>query len=437
LEWPLFLLILFGSLLILMLMGIPVAFSFLVVIILGAPMIWGLGPGMSQVILSMSDSLMNFALLPLPLFILMGEVIFQSKIAPDMIDALDKWIGRLPGRLSIMAVAGGALFSTLTGTSLASTAMLGETLIPEMEERGYKKPMSIGPILGSGGLALMIPPSALAVLLGAVGEISIGRILIAIIGPGLLMAILYGGYIIIRCILQPSIAPAYQVESTPLSKKLIHFVKYILPVGFIIFAVVGVIYAGIATPTEAAATGALSCFLFSLVQGRLTWDVMKKSMTGTLRITVMVFMIITGSQIFSQILAYSGAVNGLTEFVLGLPTHRMLILLGMQVVLLMLGMFMNAQSIMMITLPVFMPVVYALEFEPVWFAVIYLLNMEMASTTPPFGLALFVMKGVAPKGTTMADIWSAAMPFLLLDVLAMAIIIIFPQTALWLVQMMH
>jgi tripartite ATP-independent transporter DctM subunit len=420
-----------------MLMGIPVAFSFLVVIILGAPMTWGLGPGMSQVILSMSDSLMKFSLIPIPLFILMGDVIFHSKIAPDMIDALDKWIGRVPGRLSIMAVAGGALFSTLTGTSLASTAMLGETLIPEMQKRGYKKPMSIGPILGSGGLALMIPPSALAVLLGAVGEISIGRILIAIIGPGILMAILYGGYIIIRCIFQPSIAPAYQVESTPFSEKLIHFVKYILPVGVIIFAVVGVIYAGIATPTEAAATGALSCFLFSLVQGRLTWDVVKKSMTGTLRIMVMVFMIITGSQLFSQILAYSGAVNGLTEFILGLPTHRILILLAMQFVLLVLGMFMNAQSIMMITLPVFMPVVYALEFEPVWFAVIYLLNMEMASTTPPFGLALFVMKGVAPKGTTMADVCRAAMPYLLLDVLAMAIIIIFPQTAMWLVHTMH
>ena len=435
-DWPVFLLILFGSLLLLMVMGIPVAFSFLAVIIVGAPMIWGLGPGMSQVILSLSDSLMNFALLPLPLFILMGEVVFHSNIAPKMIDTLDKWIGRVPGRLSIMAVAGGALFSTLTGTSLASTAMLGGTLIPEMEKRGYRKPMSVGPILGSGGLALMIPPSALAVLLGAIAEISIGRILIAIIVPGLLIAVLYGGYIIIRCIFQPSIAPAYQVDFTPLSEKIIAFTKHILPVGAIIFMVVGVIYAGIATPTEAAATGALSCFIFSLIQRSLTWDVVKKSMTATLRITVMVFMIIAGSQIFSQILAYSGAVNGLTEFILGLPTHRVLILLAMQVVLLLLGMFMNAQSIMMITLPIFMPVVYALDFEPVWFAVIYLLNMEMASTTPPFGLALFVMKGVAPKGTTMADICRAAVPFLLLDAIGMALIIIFPQMALWLVQTM-
>jgi tripartite ATP-independent transporter DctM subunit len=435
-EWHLFLLILFGSILFLMLMGIPVAFSFLAVIIVGAPMIWGLGPGMAQVILSLSGSLMNFALLPLPLFILMGEVVFHSNIAPRMIDTLDKWIGRVPGRLSLMAVAGGALFSTLTGTSLASTAMLGGTLIPEMEKRGYKKPMSLGPILGSGGLALMIPPSALAVLLGAIAEISIGSILIAIVLPGLLLAVLYGGYIVIRCILQPSIAPVYQVESTPLPEKITAFIKNILPVGFIIFLVVGVIYAGIATPTEAAATGALGCFIFSLIQRSLTWGVVKKSMTGTLKITLMVFMIIAGSQMFSQIMAYSGAVWGLTDFVLGLPTHRILILLAMQVVLLLLGMFMNAQSIMMITLPIFMPVVTALEFEPVWFAVIYLLNMEMASTTPPFGLALFVMKGVSSKGTTMLDISRAAIPFLLLDVLAMALIIIFPGIALWLVQSM-
>ncbi|MFC1868810.1 TRAP transporter large permease subunit, partial [Thermodesulfobacteriota bacterium] len=341
-EWSLFLLILFGSLMFLMLIGIPVAFSFLIIIVVGAPMIWGLGPGMSQVILSISDSLMNFALLPLPLFILMGEVAFQSKIAPDMISALDKWIGRVPGRLSLMAVAAGTLFSTLTGTSLASTAMLGGSLIPEMEKRGYKKSMSIGPILGSGGLALMIPPSNLAVFLGAIGEISIGRILIAIIVPGLLMGVLYGGYIVLRCIMQPALAPAYQIELPPLSEKLFAFVKHILPLGFIIFMVVGVIYAGIATPTEAAGTGALSCFLYSLLKGRLTWDVVKKSMAGSLRITTMIFMIVAGAQLFSQMLAYSGAVYGLTEFVLSIPVHRILILLSMQVILLLLGMFMNA-----------------------------------------------------------------------------------------------
>ena len=435
-EWYLFLIILFGSLLVTMFLGIPVAFGFLIIILVGAPLTWGFAPGMSQVILSISDNLMNFSLLPIPLFILMGEVIFHSQIAPSMIDALDKWIGRLPGRLALMAVGAGMLFSTLTGTSIASTAMLGGTLIPDMEKRGYQKPMSIGPILGSGGLALLIPPSGLAVLLGAIGEISIGRILIAIIIPGIILGLLMAAYIVIRCILQPSLAPPYQVDSTPLSEKLMATVKYILPVGFIIFMVIGVIYAGIATPTEAAATGALGCFIFSLVTGRLSWEVTKKSLKGTLSVTVMILIIVSTSDIFSQIMSYSGAVNSLVDFVLSLPAHRMIILIGMQIILVLLGMFMNAQAIMMITLPVFMPVVQVLEFDTIWFAVIYLINMEMASMTPPFGMALFVMKGVAPMDTSMKDIWTASIPFLLLQIVTMAIIMIFPGTALWLVHSM-
>ena len=436
-AWYLFLLILFGSLLALMMLGIPVAFAFLIIVIVGAPLMWGIAPGLTQIMFSIVDNLMNFSLLPIPLFILMGEIIFHSKIAPAMIDALDKWIGRLPGRLSLMSVGAGMLFSTLTGTSIASTAMLGGTLIPEMENRGYKKPMSIGPILGSGGLALLIPPSGLAVLLGAIGEISIGRILIGIIIPGVILGLLIAGYIIIRCILQPALAPPYRVEATPLSEKLRATAKYILPVGFIIFMVIGVIYAGIATPTEAAATGALGCYLFALVTGRLTWEVAIKSLKGTLRVTVMILMIVSTSDVFSQIMSYSGAVNGLVDFVLAIPADRMIILIGMQVILLMLGMFMNAQAIMMVTLPIFMPVVQVLEFNTIWFAVIYLINMEMASMTPPFGLALFVMKGVAPRDTTMSDIWGAAVPFLLLQALTMAIIMIFPDTALWLVRSMR
>ena len=436
-EWYLLLLLLFSSLLLLMLLGIPVAFGFLIIVIVGASLMWGIAPGMTQIMFSISDNLMNFSLLPIPLFILMGEVIFHAKIAPAMIDALDKWIGRLPGRLSLMSVGAGVLFSTLTGTSIASTAMLGGTLIPEMENRGYKKPMSIGPILGSGGLALLIPPSGLAVLLGAIGEISIGRILIGIVIPGIILALLMAGYIIMRCLIQPSLAPPYQVGATPLSERLSATVKYILPVGFIIFMVIGVIYVGIATPTEAAATGALGCYLFALVTGRLTWDVIKKSLKGTLRVTVMILMIVSTSDIFSQIMSYSGAVNGLVDFVLNVPAHRMIILIGMQFVLLLLGMFMNVQAIMMITLPIFMPVVGVLEFNTIWFAVIYLINMEMASMTPPFGLALFVMKGVAPQDTTMSDIWKAAVPFLLLQAVTMAIVMIFPDTALWLVKTMH
>lgn len=436
-DWYFSLLLLFCGILFLMIIGVPVAFSFLTVVIISAPLIWGLEGGMSQAVLSLCDSLMNFSLLPIPLFILMGEIVFNANIAPQMIEALDKWIGRVPGRLSIIAVAAGVLFSTLTGTSLASTAMLGGSLVPEMVNRGYKKSMSIGPILGSGGLALMIPPSGLAVLLGAIGEISIGRILMAIIIPGLIMAVLYGGYIIFRCIMQPSLAPPYDVPPVPASEKMMSLVRYILPVAFIVFMVVGVIYVGAATPTEASATGAFSCLLYALVLGRLKRVVVVKSLIGTMKITVMIFMIVSASQLFSQIIAYTGAAGGLSDFVLGIDAHRIVILLGIQCVVFILGMFMNAQAIMMITLPVFMPVIYTLKFDPVWFAVIFLLNIEMASTTPPFGLGLFVMKGVAPKGTTMGDIIRSAVPFLVLDVVAIAVIIIFPGTALWLVETMR
>jgi tripartite ATP-independent transporter DctM subunit len=412
-------------------MGMPVALSFFAVIIVGAPMLWGFGPGMSQFIHSISNSLMNFALLPIPLYVLMGEVIFHSRIAPDMIDALDKWIGKLPGRLSLMSVGAGTLFAAMTGTSIASTAMLGKALVPEMEKREYHPSMSIGPILGSGGLAIMIPPSTLAVLMCAVGDISVGQTLLAITIPGVMMAALYAGYIIIRCVFNSSLAPAYSVEHSPLSEKLTSFAKYILPVGFIIFMVVGVIYAGIATPTEAAGTGALGCFMFSLSHRRLNLDVIIKTMRGTVRVTAMIYLIVAGSDLFSQMLAYSGAVGGLSEFALRFPEHKFLLFVAMQAVVFLLGMFMNSLSIMMITLPIYMPVIQVLGFNPVWFGVMYLINIETGSLTPPFGMGLFVMKGVAPEKTTMTDIWLAAIPYILLNLFAIVLIYVFPRIALW------
>ena len=310
--------------------------------------------------------------------------------------------------------------------------MLGSTLVPEMEKRGYKKAMTLGPILGSGGLAMMIPPSGLAILLAAIGEFSIGRLLIAIIIPGILMAALYTTYIIGRCFLQPSIAPPYEVPPTTVYQKLLTTARYILPLGFIVFLVVGVILLGVATPTEAAATGTLGTFILAAVYGRLNWKMVKKSFIGTIEMTGMVLLIISGARAYGQIIAYSGASTGLAEFAISLAITPILIIIVMQVVLLILGMFMSVVAIMMITLPLFVPIVFALGFDPVWFAVIYLINIEMATTSPPFGLNLFVMKGVAPPGTTMGDIYLAALPFLYCDVIAMGLIIAFPKVALWL-----
>jgi len=435
-EWYLALAIIVGIFVVLLLIGMPVAFSFLLVNLIGVILWWGGTAGLSQFILSILGSVTTFALIPVPMFILIGGVMFHTGMAPRAIDALDQWLGRLPGRLSLLAVGGGTVFATLSGSAVAGTAMLGSVLVPDMERRGYKKPMSLGPILGSGGLSIMIPPSALGVLLACLAKISVGAILVAIIFPGLLMAILYTAYIIIRCRLQSHLAPAYEVPSIPLAKKSADFARYVLPLAIIVFLVIGVVFLGLATPSEAAAMGAFGSFILAACYGKLNWEAVKKSVGTTLHITVMMLMIFTGSVAFSQILAFTGATVGLCELATALPLTPMMLLVVMQVTLLAMGTFMEPLAIMMVTLPIYMPIIHAVGFNPLWFGVIMLLNMEMATTSPPFGLGLFAMKGVAPPDTTMKDIYLAALPFLGCDLIAMIAMMFFPPLSLWLPSMM-
>ena len=375
-EWQLAFLLILGSLVVLMATGMPVAFSFMTVNLMGVFIFFGGETGLRQLILSIYTSVTTFALLPVPLFVLMGEVMFQSGIAPRMMDALDKWLGRLPGRLSLLTVGAATMLSTMSGSSLGTTAMLGALLVPEMEKRGYKKPMSIGPILGSGGLAIIIPPSALAVLLASLAYVSIGKLLIAGVIPGIIIAFFYAGYISIRCLLQPSLAPSYVVTPPPLSEKLVATARDILPLGFIVFMVLGLIFLGIATPTEAAATGAVGAAILALVYRRLNWDVVKRSVLSATQIAILTLMIITGSTAFSQILAGSGASKGMVDFMVSFPLAPIVLIIIMQLVLLVLGCFMDVVSMIMITLPIYMPIVNALGFNPVWFALLMLINMS-------------------------------------------------------------
>lgn len=435
-EWWLVLVVLIGGLLLVMSAGLPVAFAFLLVTTIGAYFWWGGEIGLHQLGLSIFESLTTFAYLPIPLFILMGEVLFFSGTATNMIDAIDNWLGRLPGRLGLLAVGAGVLLSVLTGLSSSSCAILAGQLTPEMEKRGYKKPMSLGPILGSGGLALMIPPSALAVFVAAVGQISIGRLLIAIIIPGVLMAVLYATYIIIRCWLQPSIAPPYEPPPTPLSAKILLIVRYVLPVGIVIFLVTGVIFLGIATPSEAAATGAVGSFLLATLYRKLNWEVVKKTFLATIEISIMMFVIIASAKAFSQILAFSGATRGLISLVTDLPLAPILLIAVMQVILIFLGMFIPPTAVTLIAMPFFMPIIYAFYLSPVWFGVLFVLNLEMGVTTPPYGMNLFVMKSLAPPDTTMGDCIRAALPFLVCDSIVMIVLLLFPSIVLWLPGLM-
>jgi len=430
-AWPLALLLILGSVLFMMATGMPLAFCFILVNLMGAFLFWGGGIGVEQLVINMAGSLTLFALLPVPLFVLMGEVLFQTGTAPLIIDAIDKWLGRIPGRLSLVAVGAGTVIGFLSGASMASVAMLGSTLVPEMEKRGYKNPMSLGPILAAGALDVMIPPSGLAVLMCAIGVISVGKLLIAIIMPGLLMAAFYAVYIVIRAQLQPSLAPPYETPPISLSEKLISTARYILPTTFVIFMVIGVMMLGVVTPTEAAGTGALASFILVAFYGRLNWETAKKSFVATFKVTVMLFMIICGASTFAQNLAYTGATRGFIELAVGLPVPPIVVVIIMQIIMLILGCFMDTVGIMMITLPIYVPVLQALHFDLVWFGAIMLLNLEMAIVTPPYGTALFTLKGVVPKAP-MGDIYKAGLPFLGMNLIVMALMIAFPPISLWL-----
>lgn len=431
-EWWLVLLLILGSLVVLFLIGVPIAFAFLFINVVGAYLLWGHIVGLNQLILSIMRSVTVFALLPVPLFILMGEIMFNFNVAPKMIDAIDNWLGKIPGRLSLLAVLAGVIFATMSGSSLAGCATLGETLVPEMERKGYDKNFSLGSIMSSGTLAAMIPPSALGVLLASLAQISVGDFLIAIIIPGLIMASLFGAYIVIRSILQPNIAPKYElVSKLSVREKVIATFKYVVPLSIIIFLVIGLIFLGVATPTEAAALGTLGCFFLAITYSGWNWLYMKKSIYGSTSITVMMFMILTGAAGFSQIMAFTGATQGLIEFATSFHFSAIVYVLIMQAILMIMGAFMEPLSILMITIPIFMPIIKTMHVNPLWFSVLMLINMEMATITPPFGLVLFTMKAVAP-GYTMEDIYKASFPFVVLDVASIIILMLFPTFILFL-----
>lgn len=435
-NWEIALLLVFGGMIFMLITGIPVAFAFLSVVLVGAYTLFGGIRGLEQVILSIVSTLATFTLLPIVMFILMGDLMVQSGIGMKVIDVLNKWLGRVPGRLAILSVMAGTLLATLTGASMASVATLGSVLVPEMRKRGYHSSMIMGPILGSGGLAIMIPPSSLAIILGAIGEISIGRILVAIIVPGVVMAVIYCAYIVILCSAKPHLAPSYDFTSTPLNEKIIELVKYVLPTGIIIFLVIGLIFFGVAGPSESAAGGVIGMLFLLLVYNRFKWAVLKASMRDTLKITGMIFMIIAGSQVYSQILSFSGATQGMIEASSQLNLPPILVVILMQMVVMIMGCFMDPVGILLITLPIFMPVIRSLGLSDVWFATILLLNIEVAMITPPFGMCLFVMKGVVGEAATMAEVYRSSLPFIGLQVLILLLLILFPSVVLWLPSIM-
>jgi len=431
-DWASSLTLMLGVLCGLMALGLPVAFAFLTVNALGAVVFLGGEAGLVQMTRNSMASVNSFALVPIPLFLLMGEILFHTGVALKAIDAIERLFTRLPGRLSIVSVVGGTIFSSLSGSTIANTAVLGSVLMPEMLKRGYHPTLAMGPIMATGSIAMLIPPSALAVLLGSLAGISISGLLLAGILPGLLMSVTFLGYVAIRCWNNPDLAPAYDVDRLSARERWRPFLIYVVPLFSIFVVVVGSILGGFATPTESAALGCVASFCAACAYRAVTIENMIRALRETAKISVMILFIIAASITFSQILAFSGATNGLLRVIEALGVEAMLLLLAMLLILLFLGAFMDQVSMVMITLPFFMPLAMTIGLDLLWFGVLMLVVMEISFKTPPFGLLLYVMKGVAPPHITMGQVYWAAMPFIGLELMILALIVLVPEIATWL-----
>ena len=433
-DWVGSLLILFALLLVGLASGLPVAFTFFGISFGGLYFLFG-PVAFSLIAAHTFASVALFAFIPIPLFVFMGEVLLRSGLAGETIDGADRWIGRVPGRLSVSTVAGGTVLSTLSGSSMAAVAMLGSTLLPEMTRKKYQPEMSVAPILAAGGLAVLIPPSAVAVLLGALAKVSIAKLLIAGIIPGLLLALVYVLYFVGRAMLQPKLAPPSTDIDVSWSARL-RTLWLLIPLGLLIMVVTGFIFFGIATPSEAAAMGALAAVVLARIFGRMNWQVIRDALMSTVTTSTMVLLVIAGSSAYAQVLGATGATSKLVAVVTALPLAPILMVIGMQAVVLVLGCFIDGVSIMLITLPIFMPIIATLGLDPIWFSVLILIQIELAGITPPFGLLLFVLKGVRPELRTR-DIYRSVIPIVIMQFFVAGLVMGFPELATILPSLMN
>lgn len=422
-----------GLVVLLMLLGAPVAVAFLATNVVGAFIFMGGLAGIDQLARNSISSVITFSLTPIPLFLLMGEVLFQTGLAVKVIDGFDRLIHRVPARLSVVAVVAGTAFSAISGSTIATTAMLGRSLTPVMLKKNYHPSLAMGPIIAIGGVDMLIPPSALIVVFGSLANISITQLLFAGIVPGLILAFTFVAYIIAKAVLQPNSAP--QNEGAPLYvgwEKYRPFVVYVLPLMSIFVVVIGAMSTGLATPTEAAALGAAATILLAIAYRALTWKNLSTSLKGTVHVSGIVLFIIVGATAFSQILGFSGATNGFLGRVGEFNLSPSMLLVVMILILLVLGCFVDQISMMLLTLPFFMPLIISAGVDQVWFGVLFLIAMQLGLMTPPFGLLLFTMKSVLPPSVLMSDVFMAAMPFVLISVCMLIAVYFVPGLATWL-----
>lgn len=424
-NWMVLLVAFFSGLLILMTLRIPVAIAMLSINLLVAIFLFDFAPALRLMSGAMYRGMTSFLLVPVPLFILMGEILFRCGVATRALGALNALLRRVPSRLTLVATGSGTLLGLLSGSTIANTAVLGATLLPEMREKGYSKHLSMGSILASGGLAMIIPPSALAVLWAAIANVPVGPLLIAGLIPGLLMAVGYGVINIVWGLLGG--APPNDVqERLPARVVASIVVRDLLPLGIIVVLVIGTIFYGIATPSESAAFGVVGAMTLALTMGDRSVRSLIVALRRAIEVSGMLFFLVLAAQLFSQIMSFTGATTGFVSFFLAFGGSEYALLALMLAIVLFLGLFLEQVSIMLVTAPFFMPLVALQGWDPVWFSIVILIALQIALTTPPFGMSLFVMKAAAPPDTRLVDVYKSVVPYVASDILVIVVIVAFP-----------
>jgi tripartite ATP-independent transporter DctM subunit len=414
--------------LVLMFLRVPVAFSLITVGFVGYYLVVGYKPAMNVITNTFYSNFSNYNLSAVPLFILMGYFAHYTGIVNDLFDTCRKWIGHTKGGLIQATILGGASFGAISGSSFASTATLSKICIPAMLNHGVDRRLAYGTVASVGPLASMIPPSVLMIVIGIATNMNIGKLLIGGIGPGLLAAICYMVLVYLLVSRNRSLAPP--IEKVPLREKLLSLRKIWLFVLVMLIIIAG-IYTGTFTPTEAGAVGAFVVFIIFLIKNGLNWKIIGSCVLETLTTTSSVFLLMGGAFLFSNFLTVSKLTGAMSDFMVNLPVPPIVVLLGVIVMYLIIGCFMDLVAAMFITLPIVFPAIIAIGYDQVWFCVLLAFLAEVSGVTPPFGLQLFIIRGAVP-GSTMKDIYTGALPFIIADMIIIAILILFPAIITWL-----
>ncbi len=372
------------------------------------------------------------AMMALPMFVWMGEILFRSRISQNLFKGLTPWMDRIPGRLLHVNILACTFFAAVSGSSAATTATVGKITVPELKNRGYDKGLSVGSLAGAGTLGFLIPPSMMMLVYGIIGDVSIGKLFIAGIIPGLMLAGIFSLYIMGRCLMNPGLAPAGADRHS--WRQRIQAIPEILPVLFLILVVLGSLYAGWATPTEAGAVGVIGAILFAFVTRSMDWNVFRESLMGSIKTTSMIMLIVLGASYLSVVVGYLGITRKLTLFVTEMGLSPFMLILILSLLYIILGCLVDGFSMIVMTTPIVLPLITASGFDTVWFGIYLVLMIELAQITPPVGFNLFVISSL--NNDDVFVIAKDAFPFFLLMALATILITVFPQIVLFLPNLM-